>query len=390
LALLLSLSACSATVGGAIDPPDGPARAPGDAPAAHPDAPLVVRPDAPLAASPDAPLAAAPDAPVPVLDAGNACRPCPQGYHCGTANGLPVCRNDETGIPLFGHVFIIVMENLSFSTLDEKDNRAASPFLHSLMTSAAYSTGYHGVAHPSLPNYLAMTSGGTQGTECDCSPAGQGSCNDLVCNAILHSCSCANPAESIADELEAAGRSWKAYGEDMGAPCNLADSGGYATRHVPFLYYSGIQSAPDRCQSHVVDYSAFAQDAPAHVPEFVFIAPNLTHDMHDPVLPGGKTNIQNGDSWLSSTGVAAITPLDAYQEGGLIVIVWDEDDYSGVFDDDDPIPLFVLSPYAKTGYASAVRADHYSLLATVEDGLDLPRLGKAGAASPLSDFFPDE
>jgi hypothetical protein len=374
--------------------PDAPTRPPPDGAAARPDAPLA--PDAGLAPDarpvPDGPLPAdaalAADAPLlPDAPSGDACGGCPDGYHCGTANSIAVCRSDQTGIPLFSHVFVIVMENLSLSTLEDPDNRDASPFLHSLEASAAYSTDYHGVAHPSLPNYLALTSGATQGVECDCSPAGSGSCNDLVCNTLIHSCSCAQGAAHIADELENAGLSWQAYGEDMGTPCNLVDSGSYATRHVPFLYYNSVQLDTERCSQHVVDYSAFATGP---VPEFVFIAPNLVHDMHDPVLPGGRTNITNGDSWLSSTGVAAITALPAYQSGGLLVIVWDEDDYSGVLSEDDPIPMFVLSPYAKAGYASPVRADHYSLLATFQDGLGLPRLANSAGAQPLSDFFPEE
>jgi hypothetical protein len=49
----------------------------------------------------------------------------------------------------------------------------------------------------------------------------------------------------------------------------------------------------------------------------------------------------------------------------------------------------VLSPYAKSaGYVSAVKGDHYSLLATIEDGLGLPRLGSAIGKTPLADYFP--
>src|SRR5262249_55818950 len=143
--------------------------------------------------------------PDPDAPATDACGGCPDGYHCGTANAIAVCRNDQSGIPLFGHVFVIVMENLSLSTLEDPDNREASPFLHSLEASAASSKNYHGVAHPSLPNYLALTSGATHGVECDCSPAGSGSCNDLVCNTLLSSCSCAQETGSIADQLEDAG-----------------------------------------------------------------------------------------------------------------------------------------------------------------------------------------
>jgi hypothetical protein len=37
---------------------------------------------------------------------------------------------------------------------------------------------------------------------------------------------------------------------------------------------------------------------------------------------------------------------------------------------------------------SPTKANHYSLLATIEDGLGVGRLGKAGMTNPLQDFFP--
>jgi len=388
---LLIVPACSASTTGALGPADAPAGS--DAPVGlGKDAPVVPdalagKADAPVTARPDAPVIPSPDAPV---TAG--CGPCPTGFHCGSTNGLAVCRNDQTNIPLFTHVFVIVMENLSYSTLTDSDNASASPFLHGLMTSGAYSSRYHGVTHPSLPNYIALTSGDSHGIGCDCAPTGDDGCNALRCNTLIGACNCSQAALNVADQLESAGKSWRAYGEDMGldTPCNLDDAGKYAVRHVPFLYYQDIQSNGDRCATHVVDYMNLGFDSPGDVPVFSFIAPNLTHDMHDPILPGGRTNIANGDSWLQSTGVPTIVGLDAYKQGGLLVIVWDEDDYSGIFDGDDPIPLFVLSPYAKVQYQSTVTANHYSLLATFEDGLNLPRLGHAADAQPLADFFPDQ
>jgi hypothetical protein len=92
------------------------------------------------------------------VDAATACGACPVGYTCGTANGIPVCRS-ATGIPLFSHVFVIVMENTSWATLDQ----STTPFIHSLKSNWAYAADYHGVTHPSLPNYVALVSGDTQG-----------------------------------------------------------------------------------------------------------------------------------------------------------------------------------------------------------------------------------
>jgi hypothetical protein len=143
-----------------------------------------------------------------------------------------------------------------------------------------------------------------------------------------------------------------------------------------------------RCAAHVVDYAAnFASDLAGPLPAYTFIAPNLIDDMHSPV-PATDTNYANGDMWLSQQ-IPKILQSSAYKNGGILFIVWDEDDLSGLIDADDPIPLIVLSPYAKSGgFVSAVAANHFALLATIEDGLGIPRLGESAQAATLADFFP--
>jgi phosphatidylinositol-3-phosphatase len=283
------------------------------------------------------------------------------------------------------------MENTSLSTLQAAMNGNGAPNLKAMANKFATGSNYHGVAHPSLPNYVAMTSGDTQGIACDCKAGqGQGACNGFTCNLFLGSCSCDQPAAHIGDQLETAQKTWAAFGDAMGAPCNLTDGATYAVRHVPFLYYDNVQTNAARCNSHVVDLSTLNMASP---PDFTFIAPDLVHDMHDP-FPAGAQNITNGDTWIGPE-VTAITTSAAYLAGGLLVVVWDEDDASGgIGGSDDPIEIFVMSLYAKAGgYVSAPKANHYSLLATIEDGLDLPRLGKAGMVKPgiadtLADYFP--
>jgi hypothetical protein len=315
---------------------------------------------------------------------------CPSGYACGTANGIEVCRS-ANNVPLFSHVFVILMENTSLSTLKTAMNGSGAPNLKALAAARATGSDYHGVAHPSLPNYVALVSGDVQGVACDCKPTpNQGSCNTFTCNLLLGSCSCNTGAMNLGDQLEAASKSWTAFGEDMGTACNTSDSGNYAVRHVPFLYFDDVRSNTARCNAHVVDFSNFNA---ANPPVFSFIAPNLVHDMHNPE-PATSQNITNGDMWIGPE-VAAITASPAYQQGGLLVVVWDEDDLSGgLGGSDDAVPIFVMSPYAKVnGYVSSVKMNHYSLLATIEEGLDLPKLGKAsspgsGVAATLSDYFP--
>ncbi len=118
------------------------------------------------------------------------CGACPTGYSCGTANGISVCRA-ASGIPLFSNVYLILMENTSLSTLSPALTNGTAPNLEMLATTYATGSNYHGAAHPSLPNYLALTSGDTQGIACDCQAAPNGSaCNAGTCNALFGACSC--------------------------------------------------------------------------------------------------------------------------------------------------------------------------------------------------------
>jgi hypothetical protein len=336
-------------------------------------------------------------------DGGAGCGTCPAGYSCGTSNGIAVCRNNATAIPLFSRIFVIVMENTSYSTL-EGASSTVTPNLKALEAAWATGSNYHGghrsdgsAAHPSLPNYLEMTSGSDLNVQCDCSPnSSDGTCNTTPiignCSLISSSCGCPQAATNLADQLNTASVSWKAYGEDMTTPCNTAATGGYVPRHVPFVYYNSIRGDATGCAAHVVDYGSFASDLGSFTTQFTFIAPNLTHDMHDPTFPlAGNTNLTNGDTWLGNTGLPPIFALDDFKPGGkgLLVIVWDEDDASGVLSSDSPIPIFVISQLAKMShYVSTVDADHKALLATFEDGLGLPRLTTVMSTTPLTDFFP--
>jgi hypothetical protein len=292
-----------------------------------------------------------------------------------------------TGVPRFSHVFIIVMENLSLSTLNDSDNASASQYIHGTLASYASGTDYHGVTHPSLPNYLALTSGQFGGVACDCAPTAGTTCSSSNCSLFSSNCGCPQSVSHLGNQLETAGKTWKDYAEDMGTACNTTAANAYAPKHVPFLYYDDVRTAPQRCSDHVVDYSGFAADLASSTPNYSLIAPNLTNDGHDPIT-GGSGNIMNADTWLK-TNVPPILASDAYKNGGLLIVVWDEDDYSGLISADSAIPIFVMSPYAKaSGYMSTTTANHWSLLATVEDGLGLPRLGMASGVQPLVDYFP--
>jgi acid phosphatase len=276
-----------------------------------------------------------------------------------------------------------MMENTSASSL------TGTPYLAGLATTWATSSAYSGVTDPSLPNYIALTSGGAQSIGCDCYPSGT-ACNLSICSNDLftNDCNCGGMTVThLADQLDGASLAWREYGESMGTACNTTDASPYAVRHIPFLYYGDVlnNSTSGYCASHVVDYSDFAGDLAGTPAVFSIISPNLSDDMHGTGLLQTSTDITNGDTWLSNN-VPAILSSPGFTDDGVLFIVWDEGTDSLSYND---VPFYLLSPLAKTDYVSSVAANHYSLLATIQDGLNLtPRLGSASGATPLADFFP--
>jgi len=289
---------------------------------------------------------------------------------------------------MFSHVFVIMMENTSDSAITAN----ATPYLTSLGQTWASSSNYSGVTDPSLPNYIAITSGNTQNITCDCNPSGGSACSNPGCSNLFSSdCDCGGMTVThLGDQLDGASLPWKMYGESMTTDCNASGSGAYAPKHIPFLYYQDVlsNSSSTYCPDHVVDFTNhWTTDLAAGPPVFSMISPNLNDDMHGTGLLQTAQDIANGDSWLSQQ-VPAILASPAFTDGGVLFIVWDEGSLSL---SPNLVPLYVLSPLAKTqsgGYVSTVAYNHYSLLATIEDGLGLSRLANAASATPLQDFFP--
>jgi hypothetical protein len=152
-------------------------------------------------------------------------------------------------------------------------------------------------------------------------------------------------------------------------------NGEYAARHVPFLYYTDISAAT--CQANVIDYSNFAAAlaSTSSLPSYSFITPNLIDDMHD-------GTVQQGDTWLSQNVPAILSSPAFTMQHSLLVIVWDEDDGS----QNNQVAFIAVGYGVKTNYNSSVNYDHYSMLATVEDLLGVPRLGASRAAVAMTDL----
>jgi len=228
------------------------------------------------------------------------------------------------------------------------ENRSASQALQGSYTAqlaATYgaATNYHGVGHPSLPNYLALTSGSTWG----------------ITDDGFHNL----PPGGLGAQLTQAGIKWRAYMEGMGGNC-LVNGNGYALKHDPFPYYGSS------CPAEVVPFTQFQTDLAGTVPRFVWITPNLCHDGHD-------CSTAAADAWLAQT-VPSILGSSAWKQGGVLFITWDEGEDSA-----NSVLTLVIHPDPLL-HASGAAYNHYSLLATIEDTLGVPRLGAAANAVPMS------
>jgi phospholipase C len=290
-----------------------------------------------------------------------------------TAASAPAAASASTGpcgtLPLsstnYTHVVWIWMENHSYETIIGSPE---APYINSLANACGLATNYHNVSHPSLPNYVAGTSGlpfaQLSRFTSDCSPS--------------HKCSTA--VQSIFGQVA----SWKAYEESMPSNCDRKNAGEYAVRHNPPPYYTTLAE----CQTNDVPYTQLSTDlAGGALPAFSFITPNLIDDMHD-------GTIAQGDEWLKSN-LPTILDSSEYQSGTTAVVVtWDEGEggsanecATNTTDVGCHVATIVLSPSTAPGTRSSVLFNHYSLLGSTEQLLGVPPLGEAlGASSMLSEF----
>jgi hypothetical protein len=233
---------------------------------------------------------------------------------------------------------VIVMENHSYGQILGKAH-----YLTSLADRYALATNYSAVAHPSLPNYLALVGGDTFGVRSDCT--------DCYVNRI-----------NITD-ANRAGLNWRAYMEGMPRPCFPGASfGRYAKKHDPFMYFDNIRLT-NRCHN-VVPLSELDD---AHLPDFTWITPDLCNDMHD-------CSVATGDAFLRRIVPGLLRGLGPH---GVLFITFDEGT------SDQHVVLIAAGDGVKPGrYAQAFT--HYSLLRTVLERVGVCCFANAASAPSLA------
>ncbi|QEC47928.1 acid phosphatase [Baekduia soli] len=286
---------------------------------------------------PPLPAKPAPVAPVPAVPAP---APVPPAVSMGHPSSAAPC-GQTTGAPAWQHVVWVIMENTGYSGII---GASAAPYLNGLAARCGLATQYFAITHPSLPNYIAMTSGSPQGIHDDADP----SAHPLA-------------APSIFSQL---GTDWRSLQESMPVTCGGTSKGSYAPKHNPAAYYTNVAAA---CATQDVPLA----DPPDLSARFTFVTPNLCHDMHD-------CSVAQGDAWLAGW-MPKVLDSPQYQSGTTAVFVtWDEDNGS----QGNRVATLVLAPSTQPGTTSATTFSHYSLLRTTEEMLGLPPL--AGAATAVS------
>jgi len=240
----------------------------------------------------------------------------------------------------FSNILVILLENAKFATA------IADPNLKAFASSGVLFNNWLAVAHPSQPNYIALTSGSTNGVTSDTS---------TTINV-----------QNVVDLLEAKGLTWKSYQENWPGNCFLGTSssdGLYFRKHNPFISYTDIQTNPTRC-AKIVPGTQFATDvSQGTTPTFAFYTPNIKNDGHD-------TGVAFAGTWLNGF----LNSTSAKSHFDVVLVLFDENDNS--------TPNQVYAAIAgravtNVGTTDNTALNHFSLLKTLETNFALGNLGKS-------------
>ena len=260
-------------------------------------------------------------------------------------------------IPASNHVFIVLEENHSYSSVI---GNSSMPYLNSLAKKYALATQYYANTHPSIGNYFMLTTGQVITN------------NDSFCRTMTQ--------DNIVRHLLTAGKTFKSYAESLPATGYTGcGSYPYVKRHNPLAYFSDVANSSEKY--NLVPFSQFSKDLTnANLPNYSFIVPNLLHDAHDGTL-------SVADSWLKAN-IAPLIGSATFQKDGILVIVFDESVDTDKQHGGGHVVSIIVGPKVKPGYRSTILYQHQNSLKTMMRALGLGTYpGNATSAAAMSDLF---
>jgi acid phosphatase len=278
---------------------------------------------------------------------------CGGGGH-GFVPQNPVAASQLT----FSHVILIVEENHSYS---EIIGNSAMPYLNSLTSQYGLATQYFANAHPSMPNYLMLTTGQME------------TFDDSFSGTISD--------DNSIRELVKAGKSWKAYQESIPSPGYLGgDALPYVRRHNPFSCLSDVQNDSTQA-ANIVPFSQFSSDLVSNtLPQFSFVSPDVNNDAHNGTLTAA-------DSWLQSN-IAPLLASSTFQNSGLLIITFDESEDTDKDHGGGHVATVIISSNSKMNFQSKTEYQHQSLLRLVLAASGVNTFpGMAASAPDMTEFF---
>jgi len=275
---------------------------------------------------------------------------------CGGGSHLqtPVPANQ----PTFSHVLLVVEENHDYS---EVIGNSAMPFFNGLAQQYGLAAQYFANAHPSLPNYLMLTTGQME------------TLSDNFSGTITD--------DNVIRELIKAGKTWKCYAESLpAAGYTGADAYPYVRRHNPLAFLLDVQNSSQA--ANIVPFMPnFASDLGNNaLPQYSFIIPNVLDDAHD-------GSLAQADTWLQQN-IGPLISNPSFQSSGLLIITFDEGDQSDLTNGGGHVATILVSSKSKKNYVSQSFYQHQSTLRLTLAGLGVDNFPGAAALAPdMTEFF---
>jgi phosphatidylinositol-3-phosphatase len=272
-----------------------------------------------------------------------------------------VAATARAQVPQFAHVFVVAEENADYSSVI---GSSSMPYLNGLATQYSLATQYYANTHPSIGNYLGLTTGQILSNDDSQTPL-----------------TLPVPVDNVVRDAIAASKTWKQYAESIPSVGYIGGNstccgGTFYTRHAPLPFMVDAQTAAQRV--NIVPFTQFATDLAANtLPQYAFITPNGCDDAHDCAL-------STADTWLK-TNIDPLIQSAAFQNS-LLLIVFDEsgsDNTNG----GGKVALIVVSPLARHGYQSTTLYQEQSLCRLTMEAIGATPPAACASAPSMAEFF---